>query len=96
MKKLLALTIALAFFVGIPVYVLADGPYRNASEFCKDNGDLGFRHGICVSIVENLLDRGDAAPVDICKLWELLDPLSFYGEYENLGQCINDLRIADN
>lgn len=95
MKKLLSVTIALAFFVGIPVYVLADGPYKNASEFCKDVGDFGFSHGTCVSIVENLLNRGDAAPVGICKAWEVLCPSSFYAEYENIGQCVCDFRTED-
>lgn len=96
MKRLLALTIVLAFVVGSPVFVLAEGPYRNASEFCKDYNDLGESHGKCVSIVENLFNRGNADVVGICKVWELLCPESFYEQYDNLGQCISDLRTADD
>jgi len=94
MKKLLTLMIALALVVGAPAYVLADGPYKNASDFCNDMGDFGESHGKCVSIVENLFNRGNSTPVGICKVWELLCPISFYAEYENLGQCVSDLRTA--
>ena len=90
MKKLLALTIALAFVITIPSYVLAND-YKNASEFCKDNDDFGESHGKCVSIIENCFNRGNASAVCVCKVWELLYPISFYQNYENQGWCVSDL-----
>jgi hypothetical protein len=92
MKRLVALAFALALVLGSSIYVIADGPYKNASDFCKDKGDFGESHGKCVSIIENLFNQGESTPVGICKVWELLFPVSFYGEYKNLGQCVSDLR----
>ena len=95
MKKILALTIALAFFATIPAYVLAND-YKNASEFCKDYDDFGEIHGKCVSIMENCFNRGNATPVCVCKVWEILFPTNFYENYDNQGLCISDLVKDDD
>jgi len=96
MKRLLVLATALALVLGTQGFVLAEGDmqFKNASELCKYYDDFGKSHGECVSIMQNCFNRGSATPVCICKVWELLFPVSFYDNYENLGLCVSGLRVA--
>ena len=94
MKKSIALTIILAFIVGLPVAVLAnyDG-YQNASQWCTAKDDLGLRnHGACVSFLRACEGPGNTGPLCACR--ELLDsnPSGFYDGYNNLGECVSHLR----
>ena len=89
MKKLIVLTILLAFVVGVPGTALAGGN-ENVSQFCKANNDLGFsNHGKCVS---SLMGPDGAAM--ICKQILNADPDEFYGDYNNLEGCINHIQLG--
>jgi hypothetical protein len=68
MKKLIVLTVLLAFVVGVPVFALANGNgFKNASLFCKANDDLGTSHGKCLKSL-----MASDGPVKVCK--DLLVP----------------------
>lgn len=91
MKKLIVLTVLLAFVVGSPVTVLANGSeIKNASQYCKANNDLGFsNHGKCVSLL-----MAQDGPVKICKEMLNTNPGEFYETYNNLGGCISHIRLG--
>lgn len=88
MKKILigsatALALSLAFSPAQAV------PGFNASQYCKDNGDFGFSHGECTSIVTraNNAAEGDDASA-FCKAFKLVDPTTFDSLFKNHGQCV--------
>jgi hypothetical protein len=93
MKKLIVLTIMVAFIAGLPSVVLAKGGnIENVSQWCAAKKDLGFgNHGTCVSFVNACNGPGDIGSEIVCK--ELLEysPEVFYTEYGNLTECVNHL-----
>jgi len=94
MKRLFALTMVLVFVVGIPFSVLAnDGEYRNVSQFCTANDDLGYSsHGQCVSYLRACYGPGNSGPMCVCRDYLNSDPQGFYDMYNNLRACISHLR----
>ena len=94
MKTLLALMIMLTLAVCIPVPVLAnDGDYKNASEWCMANDNLGYSsHGQCVRYVMACYGRGNTGPLCACRDYLNNNPVGFYEEYNNLGECVSHLR----
>lgn len=93
MIKHLAVAIILAFVVCTPGMLFADSEYKNASEWCKANDELGYKkHGQCVSFVTLCYERGNTGPVCACKEYMNNTPVGFYVEYNNLGECISHLR----
>ncbi len=93
MKTSLAFIIMLVLVVGISVPVLAiDGEYKNASQWCKANDDLGYRnHGQCVRSFTACYGRGNTGPLCACKDYLDSNPGGFHEEYNNLGECVSHL-----
>ena len=96
MKILLILSAVVAFAVGalgVSFSVAQELPtYKNSAEACKDfieNGFPGFPTDITLGECVNFFET---KPVLECMDYEQSDPLSFYMEYKNLGDCINDDR----
>lgn len=96
MKTSVAFIIMLVLVVGISGPVLAiDGEYKNASQWCKANGDLGYsNHGQCVRFVRVCYEHGNNGPVCTCKAFLNSDPEAFYDEYNNLGECVSHIRFG--
>ena len=79
MKKLILLTIVIAFVVGGPGLVFANGVEpENASKYCKANDDLDYKnHGQCVSSFKKCYTPGNTGPVCVCKEHLGNDPTGF-------------------
>jgi len=65
-----------------------------ASQYCTANGDFGLSHGDCVSLIENLYNKGNAEEVGVCKLFKEFYPGIFDYYFKNLGDCVSSLRHA--
>ena len=91
MKKLLILaaaTTALALSAGVGPVSAAPG--FNASQYCTDNGDFGFSHGDCTSIIAREANKsGSDDPAAFCKAFKLVDPTDFDAFYKNIGDCVS-------
>jgi hypothetical protein len=96
MKKLILLTLLMAFIVGLPITTFAkNDAFINPSQWCTANDDLGLSsHGACVKYLMACKGPGDTGPLCGCR--ELLDfsPQGFYGEYNNLAECVNHLKYG--
>ena len=98
MKKLMALSIVLAFVIWIPGSVVAkkvvdnQGEQQNASQYCEANGNMGYDSlGRCVRVYMACYGPGNTEAVCICTKHQNEDPIGFYTEsgFNNLDECIN-------
>jgi hypothetical protein len=93
MKRLIALVVVLVVVLGASFIAVANNDdYKNASQFCEANEDLGVSHGKCVSTVNACFRDGNTGPVCICKFFLYALPDDFYTEFNNLGECISYIR----
>lgn len=100
MKTSLAFIMMLVLVVGISAPVLAiDGEFKNASQWCKANDDLGYAsHGQCVRFFRACYEPGNTGPLCVCRDYFDNDPTGFNDVYNNLGECVSHLRqgFVDN
>jgi hypothetical protein len=88
MKKLVALTAALAFAApinfAIPTAAAASNNTSNASAVCKALGALGYTQGNCVEQISSGATNANL----ICHFAQSSDPALFAATWNSFGACV--------
>jgi hypothetical protein len=92
MRKVIMSTLGAAALVVFPLSLTATPAFADPdiSQLCSQNGDFGFSHGACVSLVNSNL-HGSAIFPSLCKGLQQQDPVVFNVLFKNVGDCVSSL-----